>query len=120
MKPLADPESPTYFKKIVSIIISCDSLKIADTEKKGLFKEVKSIDKGPIQCSVNEESFTALDLYLLYSKGEFFSDDENFAEKLKEFKLNPISYQFLLYQFFSYSCDVYKVCGYLYHRLKRP
>ena len=117
LRPLADPSSPLYFKSIAALLIENLS-ELSTFEKERLGKEIQRTDSGPMVLRVNGESLSASDLYLIYSTGEFFNEVEPYAAKMKKFKKNPLLMQLALYQFYSYSCDVYKICEYLYSLIK--
>src|SRR3989338_9339275 len=109
LRPLADPTSPVYFKSIASILFERDFIKISEHEKENLIKDVQVIQSGPLHIKMNDEPLSALDMYLLYAKGEYFSNEDAAANKLKRFITNPVFHQLLLFQFYSYSLDVYKI-----------
>jgi hypothetical protein len=119
LRPLADPSSQLYFKDIASIFLQNNILTIASYEKDNLIKEIQKAELGLIRLNINNESLSALDLYLIYSKGEFFDESETEANKIKELKRNPLFMQLMLFQFYSYSCDVYRICAYLYNLIRQ-
>lgn len=67
LRPLADPNSELYLKKIISILTPA----LSPSEHEHLDEALKSIDSGPINLRVNDRQYSALDLYLIYSKGFF-------------------------------------------------
>lgn len=63
--PLADPSSQLYFKDIASIFLQNNILTIASSEKDNLIKEIQKAELGLIRLNINNESLSALDLYLI-------------------------------------------------------
>lgn len=113
VQPFADPESTLYFKKIWGLIIE-SNVEGLDIDKDVIDVEFEKIEKGPIAINIDIGKFNALDLYLVYSKGEFFNEKKEQKKIIQEFKKNPIISQILLYQFYDYSYVVYNACAYLY------
>lgn len=118
LRPLADPTSSIYFKKIAQILIEHNLTKISDGDKEALQKNINSIERGSLRFSFNDEALSALDLYILFSNGEYFSEAEAAAKKLREIKAIPMAYQLLFFQFYDYSFNAYKVCEYLYFAVR--
>jgi hypothetical protein len=112
LRPLADPSSPLCYKNIASLLSENNFLSASD--KKQFDNYVQQCEAGPIQLQLNEQPLTAVDLYELYSKGEFFGENEAAFNKIKELRSNPFVPQYMLYSFHSYCFDVYKACEYLY------
>lgn len=117
-KPMTDPASPLYFKKISSTIIENNLVDMSNTEKEDLQKRIQRIETGSFRFVFNEKPFSATDLYLLYSNGEYFSEDEAAAKRLKTLKTTPVIPPFLLFQFYSYLYDAYSICQYLYYLIR--
>lgn len=120
LRPLADPSSSSYFKNIASTLVDNNILAISTPERERLEKEIQKVESGHMQLKVNDESLSALDLYLIYSKGEFFDESESEANKIKELRKFPlVLQQYMLFQFYSYSWDVYRICAYLYYLIRQ-
>lgn len=118
IRPLATPSGPLYFKDISSMLLKNNAPQLSIPEKERLEKEIQEAEAGLMLLKINEEPLSASDLYLMYSDGEFFSEIEPYASRIREFKKNPLIMQYLLFQFYSYSCDVYRICKYLYSLIK--
>lgn len=118
VRPFADPSNHLYFKKIWRQIVESDApgFKI---DKETIDNAFRKIEKGPIAIKLDTRNFNALDLFLIYSKGEFFSDRSEEAKIIAEFKKNPILGQLLLYQFYDYSYEVFNACSYLYGLIRQ-
>lgn len=116
LRPLADPTSPLYYKNIASLLRENNFL--SASVKEHFDNYVRRIETGPTQFQLNEQPLTAVDLYELYSKGEFFGEHEAAISKIKELHTNPFASQYMLYSFHSYCFDVYRACEYLYHVIK--
>lgn len=119
MRPLANPESPLYFKKIITIIRENNLGNMPDIDNKELQKFVKSIENGFMRLSVNNnKNMSVSDLYKTYGNGEYFSDSAPERSKMADLKKHPVAFKMILYSFFSYSYDVYKICCYLYELIR--
>jgi hypothetical protein len=118
VRPFADPASPLYFKKISCLIVESVGIKL-QLDKDNLEQAVKRIENGPIGLAIGNDNFSALDIFLAYSKGEYFEEDREAAEILSAFKRIPIISQLTFFQFYSYSYDVFKFCEYLYFLIRQ-
>jgi len=116
LTPLVDPSSPLCYKNIASLLFENSFLSASDKEK--FDQGVQQIETGPIQIKLNEEFLRAVDLYDIYSKGEFFDEHEAATEKLKKLRNSPFIPQYIMFSFHSYCFDIYKVCEYLYHIIR--
>lgn len=116
LRPLVDPSSPLCYKNIASLLFENNFFSAYDKEK--FDKCVQQIETGPIQIKLNEEFLRAVDLYDIYSKGEFFDEHESATVKLKELRGSPFIPQYIMFSFHSYCFDIYKVCEYLYHIIR--
>lgn len=119
LKPLADPSSPLHYKKIIALLEECNFLELSEAEKIDFEREIKRTESGGITLKLNDKHVTAVDLYNLYSNGEFFDEKPEEAKKLKALKKDPFLSKYVLYQFYSYCCDVYRLSGYLYSVIRR-
>ncbi len=115
LRPLADPDSELYFKHIVAYLHQY----IPDAEKDALDKAIKRIDSGAMRLIVNDSPYSSLDLYLIYSKGEYFAEDKEAVKQLKSIMNHPFMPNFLLHQFYDYSFEVYHLCKYLYSLVRK-
>lgn len=118
VRPFADPASPVYFKKISCLIIESAGIEL-QLDKDNLEQAVKRIENGPIGLAIDNDKFSALDIFLAYSKEEYFDDDKEAAEILSAFKRIPIISQITFFQFYSYSYDVFNLCEYLYSLIRQ-
>jgi hypothetical protein len=116
LRPLADPSSPTYYKNISTLLHENNFLSASDRAQFDSY--VQQCESGPIQLKLNEKSLTAVALYELYSKGEFFGEQETEVNKIKELRAKPFVSQYMLYSFHSYCFDVYRACKYLYRTIR--
>jgi hypothetical protein len=118
LKPLADPSNPLYYKNIILILTENKLLHLSDSDRKHLEADIRNAEAGGMQLKFNDEPLSAIDLYNIYLNGEFISEREPEAKKIEEFKKIPFLYKMMLFQFYSYCCDIYKFCGYLYSAIK--
>lgn len=119
LRPLADSISPLYFKKIASALLENDFVSLSASDKEELLKHVKLVEDGPMRFKINNDALTASGLYSLYARGEYFSESTDEAAKIFEYKKAPIANQFILFNFYSYCCDVYRISRYLYDLIKQ-
>jgi len=84
------------------------------SEREKFDRYVQQCESGPIQLQLNEKRLTAVDLYELYSKGDFFGEHEAALKELKVLGANPFVPQYMLYSFHSYCFDIHRACEYLY------
>lgn len=118
VRPFADPSSPLYFRNIASVILENDVIKLSDIDKECLQKNFRKIEKGYIDIKYNSNSLSALEMYLIYSKGKYFEEDRIEVKIYTEMKKLPFLNQFMLFQFYNYSYEVYKVCETLYKLIR--
>jgi len=112
IRPMADPEGHSNYKDIAALLFENGFI---NSENKDQFdKKVRSIESGPVRLKINEKNLSALDLYVMYSKGEFFSQIEDEANKIKEFQQNPFLAKQIVFTFYSFCFDTYKLCESLY------
>jgi HNH endonuclease len=115
LRPLADPASPLYFKKVAAIIIENNLVEISNEEQAELSGHMQRVEDGPMRIKVNDSVYmSAMDLYSLYGRGEYFAENPTEAGKILEYKNVPLMPQMLLFNLYSYSFDVYRFCQYLY------
>ncbi|MDP2168092.1 MAG: HNH endonuclease [Thermodesulfovibrionales bacterium] len=118
IKPLADPGSRLNYKDIATLLLENGFIPSSDKE---LFdKEVQLLETGPILLELKKtgERLRGLDFYLIYSKGEFFDEKEIEANRIKDLHGYLIIPQYMIYAFYSYCFDVYKLCEYLYNIIR--
>ena len=113
IRPFANPEDHLYFKKLIEFIISN---KIVDNEAviKTLTSFTTRIENGPINFQFETDSYTALDLFLIFSKAEYFNEDEEALKTLENIRKIPIVGQLANFQFHNYAYDVYRMCTEIY------
>jgi hypothetical protein len=118
IRPFADPSSPLHFRKIGQLVKESDApgLKV---NKKTIDHFFEKVERGPINIKTDIGVFNALEIFLVYSKGEFFSDQSEEAKIIAQFKKDPLLNQLILYQFYNYSYEVYKACSYLYGLIRQ-
>ena len=118
IKPFADPGSKLNYKNIASLLYNNDF--ITSPDKKLFDEEVHYLESEPIPFELKNDNkrLSRLDLYLIYSKGEFFDKLEPEANRIKELHGYPIIPQYMIFAFYSYCFDVYKLCEYLYNIIR--
>ncbi|MBI2471035.1 MAG: hypothetical protein HYV59_07310 [Planctomycetes bacterium] len=119
VRPLADPSGSLYFRTIASIILKNNFIKLTASDKDIIEKDIHKIEKGYIDIKYNGNSLSALEMYLIFSKGEYFEEDITAVKIYTEMKKIPSLNQFMLYQFYYYSYEVYKLCETLYNLIRQ-
>jgi hypothetical protein len=80
---------------------------------------LRNIENGPVGIVIANEKFSALDIFLIYSKGEFFEEEKEAVKILSNLRQNPITSKLTHFQFYNYLYDVYKICAYLYALIRQ-
>jgi hypothetical protein len=121
MRLFVDPKSVLNYKNIAAMLFEGGLL--TPEEEEQFSERVSMIEAGPaqIQLQVRDENerLSGLDLYKIYSKGEFFDTKEPESDKIKEFHGYPAVTQIMIYSFYSYNCDIYRLCDYLYGVIRK-
>jgi hypothetical protein len=118
VRPLADSISPLYFSKIAFVLLENNLVNLSATDKEELLKDIKFVEDGTTRFKINNDVFTASGLYSLYARGEYFSECVNEAAKILQCKKVPIINEHILFNFYSYCYDVYRISWHLYHVIK--
>lgn len=119
VRPFADPSSDLHIRKIANKIIGYPFCAIDEEEKKQLFNAIERVEKGPFGLKLNDESLSALDFYLIYSQGDFFDEKSKEKKKCSEIQNTPLFNDLMLYQFYDYSFEVYRISQYLYNHIRK-
>lgn len=115
-RPFANPEDSLYYKKILRLII-INNVISDETEKERLNSLSTKIERGPIDFQFATESYSALDLFLVFSKGEYFEEDIDAQKIISDMNKIPIVGHMACFQFHNYAYDVFKICQEMYNAI---
>jgi len=117
IRPFANPEDDLYFKNIIEFIIT-NSITVNENIIEKLKALSSRIERGPINFQLETESYTALDLFLIFSKAEYFDEDKDALKTIENIRKIPIIGQLANFQFHNYAYDVYRMCAELYRIIR--
>ncbi|MFQ5585689.1 MAG: HNH endonuclease [Thermodesulfobacteriota bacterium] len=116
----ATPTSTLNIRNIAAVILDDLTLGLSDSEVEKLKDWIQKIENGPVRLGTEGKiSLSGLELYLAYAKGEYFNEEEDSVEKISGFRKYPVLNPLLVAEFYSYSYDVYKLCGYIYFLIRK-
>lgn len=119
VRPFADPSSELHLTKIAHEVVSNPFYKIDEEGKKQIFVAIERVEKGPFGLNLNNESLSALDFYLIYSQGDFFDEKSKEKKKCSEIQNTPVFNKLMLYQFYDYSIEIYRISKCLYYHVRK-
>ncbi|HKQ06220.1 MAG TPA: HNH endonuclease [Blastocatellia bacterium] len=103
MRPFLNPLEPIYYANVWSFLRDKFAAEIAPEIVEGVEKFIAEMNNGYIPINYNDEVLTAEKIYRLVAEGNYFAEEEEFLNRLKEITSVPIMGPLLEHSFYTYN-----------------
>ncbi|HJQ26410.1 MAG TPA: HNH endonuclease [Blastocatellia bacterium] len=103
MRPFLNPLEPIYYANVWNFLRQNFAGEISPEAVEQVEKNIAGMNQGNIPINYNDEILTAEKIYQLVAEGNYFAEEEEFLNRLKEITSVPVMGPLLHHAFYSYN-----------------
>jgi hypothetical protein len=103
MRPFLNPQEPIYYANVWKFLRENFAGDIAPETIDGIESFITKMNQGHMPVNCDDEVLTAEKVYRLVAEGNYFAEEEELLNRLKEIASIPVMGQLLQYTFYSYN-----------------